>query len=245
MTLVQDALEDERAAGHTPDALVQEWAALVWRFAEASRGRARSLVEQTANLPPPLKFIALMDSSRRQQTEAPAQVVQLATDRRITKRVFKTTRHRSLAAANTETERNEIEKQERSRWVKALAELIFEAGLPIAEQISTSPKPDLLWEQVGGRGRAGTIRGHVRVWERVRQWLLASTGHPWPASPSVLAEYLGDVVEAGCPKSLPKSLDASLSFLERAGAVKEADAIHEARIWRNAVDSAVLAASAG
>lgn len=58
-----------------------------------------------------------------------------------------TRRGRRVAGASTDRERKQIEYQERSRWVKALGDLIVECGLPMAKRVE---RPPFFFNGVGG-----------------------------------------------------------------------------------------------
>ena len=146
-------------------------------------------------MPPPVMFMALKAATTANAPAPPTQVVQLASDYRAVRKVFRSKRGRMLAEASSSTARADIERNEHRRWVTALADLIAEAKLPIALEIAATEKPDLLWSQVGGKGRAGTIKGHVQTWKKLRQYCMASTGKPWPVDVAMLAQYLSDSAE--------------------------------------------------
>lgn len=69
-----------------------------------------------------------------------------------------TRRGRKMAGASTDRERKLVEDQERTRWVKALSDLIVSAGLPLAVRLSDSPR------ESGGRG--GSAKTASAAWPR-------------------------------------------------------------------------------
>ena len=71
-----------------------------------------------------------------------------------------------------------------------------------------------------GKGRrAGTLRKHVKVWQRYTRWLLASCSSRWPETPVDFADYLLSRAMEPCGQSIPVSVYKTLIFMEHAAEV--------------------------
>ena len=90
--------------------------------------------------------------------------------------------------------REAFDKQRLLHWRRELAELVSEAGLPIAAQAQLSSAPEEIIVASLGAMRASTIRKKVREWRKLRNFCLGACGCPWPSHVGVVLDYLRERV---------------------------------------------------
>ena len=132
--------------------------------------------------------------------------------------------------------REQAEKSERDRWLGELRTIVKKAELPVAIR---SSEESLLMRIAKGR-RPNTLRKHVKTWQKVSQWMEATYGKSWPASPTEFAEYLEAITEEPCARSAPEAAYKTLMFLEYAGEVEEAHFFHRSAAVKNALEECQL-----
>ena len=76
---------------------------------------------------------------------------------------------RLAAAGDNGREREEIEKDERRRWLEELRGIMRQAGAPVVKGAGGAGV-ELVTDRLGKGRRALTLRKHVKVWNKVR-WL--------------------------------------------------------------------------
>ena len=74
------------------------------------------------------------------------------------------------------TQRQGAEDEKRRVVVKRAAEVVQEAGLPLALLAANSPDPDSVLSRVGQGRRFRTIQKRVASWLRAREWFCTSFG---------------------------------------------------------------------
>ena len=122
--------------------------------------------------------------------------------------------HKKLeAAGDNQLLRDDAEKTERGRWIKELKELLEEAECPV-----TRGGGDLTRRYGKGR-RAGTLRKHVKTWQKVRDWLKSTFDVVWPKEDWEFAMYLECRADEPCGKSIPASIFKTLMFMENAAEI--------------------------
>ena len=148
-----------------------------------------------------------------------------------TERRWRSTRTHKLSLAATATERMDVENEERLRWTYCIVTVLHEAKLPSALQASLAKDPDAALRRVVGRRRSRTLRTRYKTWVKIRLWLQCVYQVSWPAHLGMLLDYIADVALGPVPRSLPGSLAASLSFLEKIGGVLESQMFSKQQIW--------------
>ena len=123
------------------------------------------------------------------------------------------------------TARHVAEQEERGKWCKEVAKIITGAGLPAAVLLCGGPDDDLLLGCVGQGRRVRTIKKRVADWRRIRAFMLAAFGAPWPKSQLDFLEYLRARADEPCAKTVPSSSLAALVFMEKSGNVAPDDRI--------------------
>ena len=122
------------------------------------------------------------------------------------------------------------EKTKRDRWLSELRDIVKRAKLLVSLR---SNEESMLLRIAKGR-RPNTLRKHVKMWQKVEQWLQSVYGWSWPTSPTDFAEYIEAVVQA------PEAAYKTFMFLEFAGEVNESEFIYRSSAVRNAIEEAQL-----
>eukprot|EP00435_Cladocopium_sp_Y103_P012665 s652_g3.t1 len=109
--------------------------------------------------------------------------------------------------------RAEVEDSERNKWIKELQHLVgFYRGGPSDGRGGIS-------RRVGKGRRAGTLRKHVKTWQRFMDWLSATFDASWPEDEDQVALHLEARAGEPCGKSVPLSIFKTLIFMEHAAEV--------------------------
>jgi len=135
-----------------------------------------------------------------------------------------------------ENQRQGAEDAKRLGAVAAAAEIIREAGLPLAELAKASSDPEAVLQRVGQGRRYRTIQKRVASWLKAREWFCITFGRPWPESAAQVLAYLEARVGEPCPRSVLWSLNSALVFLEKGGGVKERDQISRDPTLRSGIE---------
>ena len=120
-----------------------------------------------------------------------------------------------MAGDNTAL-RESLERNERARWITALKRILVEADSPATTRSQMVTGVDMVRRFGKGR-RSSTLRKHVKTWEKVRGWLMATFNKPWPVHSDEFALYLEARANEPCGKTVPSSIFKTLLFLESAG----------------------------
>ena len=116
------------------------------------------------------------------------------------------------------SDREAFESAEKRRWSLKLAEFIEEAEMPLASRVAGHAQATQLWERAFGARRSKTLRNRAMVWAKVRSWMKATLGKPWPAKAEHLLTYLEERHESqGMGKSVPNGILGALALLEQVG----------------------------
>ena len=133
--------------------------------------------------------------------------------------------------ASYRSDRETFESSEKKRWALKLAAFIEEAGMPLASRIVGHEQAAQLWERAFGARRSKTLRNRAMTWAKVREWLLASTGKPWPDKAEIMLSYLEERHESqGMGKSIPNGILGALALLEQVGQVDTDRRLSEDRL---------------
>ena len=132
--------------------------------------------------------------------------------------------------------RQKVEDAERERWIVELQRLLH-VGLEGAqsEKISIA-----LSRRVAKGRRAGTLRKHVKVWQKYIDWLGATFGVDWPENPIQIATYLEVRAAEPCGKSVPLSIVKTLMFMEHAAEIPVSDHFSKSPAVKNALEEVTL-----
>ena len=114
----------------------------------------------------------------------------------------------------------EAEKAAKKFWGTVLAQILFEAKLPICELQAESEEQRVSYVlRALGTRRSKTLRNRARTWRRARDWFVSVKGHPFPQSNLDVVDYLGFLEQEVGTKSCVAEFMGSLSVLEDAGQV--------------------------
>ena len=156
---------------------------------------------------------------------------------------WKGKRYRRREAASNEQERAQTYLRERAQEGKRVMSLIMEAHLPFAATLGRARGEDHAASQRCCMGLAPkSLRQRLACWAPVRRYLLEVYQHPFPAKAEEFLDYLAHLRRSGAAKTACKSAQLSLSFLEEAGEVAEADRLATQTSVLNLVKEAKLAA---
>ena len=126
------------------------------------------------------------------------------------------------------------------RWRSELADLIAEAKLPLAMQARNCREPDKINSSALGGMRASTIKVRVREWRKLRAYSLGVAGIAWPPNLGIVLEYIQERVAEPCARTVPHSVLAAFSFMEKAGGVAVRDRVSGEQVLRNFVDQSTM-----
>ena len=132
--------------------------------------------------------------------------------------------------------RAEVENKEREKWLgRLMAQL--RNGLRARGDAMAA---DQLSRRVGKGRRAGTLRKHVKVWDRFVGWLQATYEVGWPEGPAQVAAYLECRAAEPCGKSVPLSVVKTLMFMESAAEIEVNQQLGKSPAVKNAMEEVVL-----
>ena len=184
-------------------------ATVAWK-AEGRPGSAELLVAHATK--------NLQDSINKQREQANKRLMEKVPKIGTAKLARWPTRlHRKLElAGGNEYKRDAVEKEERTRWIRELRDLLHEARSPATEAQGSLEGAD--GSRRFGKGRrVATLRKHVKTWQKVRDWTLATFRHPWPETAEEFVMYLEARAEEPCGRTIPASIFKTLIFMEHAG----------------------------
>jgi len=139
-------------------------------------------------------------------------------DKLLQPRKWRTRRQQRIGQHDGDpAQRATVEEEERMRWAAELAQLLEEAKSPRFEIASTTLDPASSMRHCAGATRARTIRLRVRAWRKYRFWLMCAKGHPWPGTLAEVLDYLDDLCNSGCARTVPDSWLSALGFMEEKG----------------------------
>ncbi len=133
--------------------------------------------------------------------------------------------------------KSELENAAREAWLAELVGFLKEAELPICRILEGTSEPLTLIRRSFGSRRMKTLRNRARAWRKVREWLIAFKGRPFPFDVSDMLDFLLFLTQEGAPSSRINEVAAALSVLEDAGQVPEDVKISSCRLWKQAFKS--------
>merc|ERR1711965_435888 len=122
---------------------------------------------------------------------------------------------------------SEQEERLRTKYLEELTDMAKRANLPIVKYAEASGDPKGVYEAMGARLRALTLRQKAKSWKRFIRWLSATFQLNHPTEPKRIILYLAEAVAAHCPRSTLKAFWSTLKFMETRGGVSEDKYIHE------------------
>ena len=110
-------------------------------------------------------------------------------------------------------------ESERKKFSLLLAEMIREAGLPVADTIKKLDDPKEGWLRVFSTRRANTLKNRYKAWKPFRDWLEIHRSRAFPLSLKDVVDYMQFRMNESCGKSVPVSFSTSLHLMELVGRV--------------------------
>ena len=137
---------------------------------------------------------------------------------------------------DTPDARQRVEDEERARWIDELKRL-----LRLDMEGKESDKlAGIMTNRVAKGRRAGTLRKHVKVWQRFVDWLTATFEVYWPESAAQVAAYIEVRAAEPCGKSVPLSIVKTLMFMEHAAEVPQDQHLSKSPALKNALEEVTL-----
>ena len=147
---------------------------------------------------------------------------------------------RKERAEGAKVGRSSAENDDRNRWLKALADIVCEAELPVFGLVGRGADRDLdygaVLRVVGQGRRLRTVRKRITDWRKFRTYLLGAYGRPWPEGVREVLDYLEVRASEPCARTVPSSFLASLAFIEKSGGVPASRQLAAEPCVRSCVD---------
>ena len=140
-------------------------------------------------------------------------------------------RKRALKSDADPSRRAEEERQAREKYAALLSGVITRAKLPVVEYLSGVSDSDAVWGRLFGTRRSRTLRNRYKSWDAYSKWLETTYGKAWPTKLAHILDYAAERYNEGCGKTVLDSFQASLSVLEQAGRVPEAQMLSRDPTW--------------
>ncbi len=129
-------------------------------------------------------------------------------------------------------------ESERNKFSLLLAELIREAGLPVADTINKLDDPKEGWLRLFSTRRANTLKNRYKAWKPFRDWLEIHRARVFPLSLKDVVDYMQFRMNEPCGKSVPGAFSTtSLHLMELVGRVPDAEKISKDPLWDGFVRS--------
>ena len=136
-------------------------------------------------------------------------------------------------AGDNQTLRDSAEKTERNRWILQLKRLLQDGGCPsVREEVMGYE----LSRRYGKGRRVNTLRKHVKTWQKVSEWTMATFRRAWPMEPSEFARYLECRANEPCGRTVPDSVYRTLIFMENAGEIPPEEQLNKSPAVRNVLE---------
>ena len=129
--------------------------------------------------------------------------------------IWPTRLHRKRSSCKDEGQRQKVEEDERDRQIVKLVALLKRTSL-LEESMEGPSGPAGAWtikRHALGR-RANTLRGHVRLGERMREYTRRAHGTEWFRNVAEIMDYIAARLEEPCGKTVPNSIYSTVKFLE-------------------------------
>ena len=81
-----------------------------------------------------------------------------------------------------------------------------------------------------------TLRKHVKAWEKVAEWTMATFRRAWPAEPAEFAQDLECRADEPCGRTVPNSIFKTLLFRENVGEIPPEEEISRSPVIKNVLE---------
>ena len=133
--------------------------------------------------------------------------------------VWPTRFQRRLKHCKEDAQREKIEEDERNRQINRLLELLSKTGLLKEETMREGASSSWMTRRRAMGRRASTLRAHVRLGFRMREFTVGCLDADWFKSVGDLMDYIAGRLEEPCGKSVPMAIMAAVRFLEASAEV--------------------------
>ena len=149
---------------------------------------------------------------------------------------------RAEVGIGDENQRENIEKDERERWVRELVFIMQQGGAPVVDDLfGDGESPIAVPTRRFAKGRrANTLRKHVRTWQRAMRYWQFTFGVQWPRHPFHMVSYLENRAAEPCNRTVPMSIDKTFMFMEYSAEVSRSDMLHTHPSVKNALEEITL-----
>ena len=89
------------------------------------------------------------------------------------------------------------EEADRAKWSGVIAEVVREAGLPLAIAARELGDTGAILGRCAQGLRARTLRRRARDWAKARRYFLTAWGAPWPQSPVWILDFVQALAAGG------------------------------------------------
>lgn len=114
-------------------------------------------------------------------------------------------------------EQEDLEKQQ-AIMVKWLMEVPM---LPSVEMAFRTSDPLRTLSGLCGKTRSSTIKTYLKRWGRFREWLLRSSGSPWPSVQEQLVDYFYILLDEPVGASVPQATWQAMSWMESTAGLRD------------------------
>ena len=133
--------------------------------------------------------------------------------------IWPTRFQRRLKHCKEDAQREKIEEDERNRQINRLLELLSKTGLLKEETLREGASSAWMTRRRAMGRRASTLRAHVRLGFRMREFTVGCLGSDWFKGVGDLMDYIAGRLEEPCGKSVPLAIMAAVRFLEASAEV--------------------------
>ena len=133
--------------------------------------------------------------------------------------IWPTRYQRRLKHCKEDAQREKLEEDERNRQIGRLVELLRKTGMLKEETVREGASSEWMTRRRAMGRRAGTLRAHVRMGVRMREFTTGCLDSDWFKGTGDLMDYIAGRLEEPCGKSIPVSIVAAVRFLEASAEV--------------------------
>ena len=133
--------------------------------------------------------------------------------------IWPTRYQRRLKHCKEDAQREKVEEDERNRQISRLVELLRKTGMLKEETMREGASSEWMTRRRAMGRRASTLRAHVRMGMRMREFTTGCLDSDWFKGTGDLMDYIAGRLEEPCGKSIPVSIVAAVRFLEASAEV--------------------------
>lgn len=134
-------------------------------------------------------------------------------------------------------ERRNKTQREHAKYTQKLVDVLVSGDLPVVAAATNTADPEQALKRIFGKKRLRTLRARYNVWRKIQLWLTCVLNIAFPGRPEHMIDYMEEMARGDMGRSVPGSVAATLSFLEKAGGVEPARRISQDHLWLATVSS--------